>query len=117
MKFDTVAYLRKATSRAKSDVANKLISMLLHEMSRRVVASLGASANDASYAKQVAATFGDACAYCGRVLEADRAAVEHLEGMNRFRVGLHIPGNVVVACKRCNSSKRLDDQRPALVLV
>jgi len=30
--------------------------------------------------------------------------------MNRFRLGLHIPGNVIVACKRCNVEKRRDDQ-------
>lgn len=61
-------------------------------------------------------TFGDDCAYCGRPLEADRAAVEHLDGMNRFRVGLHIPGNVVVACNRCNREKRRDDSLSDLVL-
>lgn len=114
MQFDTAAYLRKATSRAKSDVANKLISMLLHEFSRRVVATVGQSANDPSYARDVASIFGDKCAYCQRVLEPDRAAVEHLEGMNRFRIGLHVPGNVVVSCKKCNSAKRQDDQRVLL---
>jgi hypothetical protein len=116
MQFDTAAYLRKATSRAKSDVANKLISMLLHEISRRVVAVLGSSVTDADYAKCVVATFGSCCAYCQRSLEADRASVEHLDGMNRFRVGLHIPGNVVVACKRCNNAKRQDDQLDVLRL-
>jgi hypothetical protein len=50
------------------------------------------------------------------VLEEDRAAVEHLQGMNRFRLGLHIPGNVIVACKRCNGEKRRDDQMPKLKL-
>jgi hypothetical protein len=33
---DPISNLRTATRRAKSDVANKLISMCLHEMSRRV---------------------------------------------------------------------------------
>ncbi len=116
MQFDSAAYLRRATSRAKSDVANKLISMLLHEISRRVVAILGSSVTDASYANHVVGTFGDKCSYCQRALEADRASVEHLDGMNRFRIGLHIPGNVVLACKRCNSSKRQDDQLKTLSL-
>ncbi len=110
MQFETAAYLRRATSRAKSDVANKLISMLLHEISRRIVTITGFGVNDADYARNVVATFGDGCGYCQRPLESDRAAVEHLDGMNRFRVGLHIPGNVIVACKRCNSAKRQDDQ-------
>ena len=116
MSFDTAAYLRKATSRAKSDVANKLISMRLHDISRRAVAAVGLSVTDAKYAKAVAAVFGDACAYCSRRLETDRASVEHLDGMNRFRAGLHVPGNVVVACINCNREKRRDDQLVTLVL-
>ena len=35
MEFDSAQALRRATGRAKSDVANKLVSMLLHEISRR----------------------------------------------------------------------------------
>jgi hypothetical protein len=34
--------------------------------------------------------------------------------MNRFRVGLHVPGNVAMACKKCNNEKRRDDQQPVL---
>jgi hypothetical protein len=36
--------------------------------------------------------------------------------MNRFRLGLHIPGNVILACKRCNMEKRRDDQLHQLTL-
>jgi hypothetical protein len=110
MSFATSEYLRKATSRAKSDVANKLVSMFLHDVSRRITATLGVNVTDPVYANAVAAEFGSNCCYCGLPLENDRASVEHLEGMNRFRVGLHIPGNVVVACRRCNGEKRRDDQ-------
>lgn len=116
MQFDTASYLRKATSRAKSDVANKLISMLLHEISRRVVDVVGMGVTDAAYAREVVATFGDRCGYCRRVLETGHTSVEHMEGMNRFRIGLHVPGNVIVACKHCNGSKRRDDQLPTLIL-
>lgn len=116
MSFDTSAYLKKATSRAKSDVANKLVSMCLHELSRRVVAELRSSVTDSAYTDAVANAFGGNCSYCDRVLELDRVAVEHPEGMNRFRVGLHIPGNVVLACKRCNNEKRRDDSLPKLLL-
>jgi len=112
MTFSTSAYLRKATSRAKSDVANKLVSMYLHDLSRKIAASLKMNVTDPTHADAVAAEFGNQCCYCGQLLEEDRAAVEHLDGMNRFQVGLHIPGNVVVACKRCNGGKRRDDQVP-----
>ncbi len=57
------------------------------------------------YAEAVEAAFGSDCCYCQQPLEKDRASVEHLEGMNRFRLGLHIPGNVILACKRCNGEK------------
>jgi hypothetical protein len=114
--FDTAAYLRRATGRAKSDVANKLVSMFLHGVSRKLTASLGLAVTDAAYTTVVAELFGTSCAYCGRSLEHDRVAVEHLDGMNRFRVGLHIPGNVVLACRRCNSEKRRHDSLKELVL-
>jgi len=116
MSFDTSAYLRRATGRAKSDVANKLVSMLLHDASKKGCATLKMSVGDSQYTEAVARVFGSNCCYCGRLLETDRAAVEHLDGMNRFRIGLHIPGNVIVACTRCNREKRRDDQREALVL-
>lgn len=116
MSFQTATYLRKATSRAKSDVANKMVSMFLHDLSRKVNTSLGANVTDVAYAAAVAAAFGNSCCYCNRTLEHDRAAVEHLDGMNRFRVGLHIQGNVIVACKRCNGEKRRDDQLRELSL-
>lgn len=116
MSFQTATYLRKATSRAKSDVANKMVSMFLHDLRRKVNALLGANVTDIAYAAAVTAAFGNSCCYCNRSLEHDRAAVEHLEGMNRFRVGLHIQGNVIVACKRCNGEKRRDDQQRELTL-
>lgn len=116
MSFDTSAYLRRATGRAKSDVANKLVSMFLHDVSRKLCNKLELNVNDPRYAEAVTLAFGTACCYCGKILENDRAAVEHLDGMNRFRVGLHIPGNVIVACTRCNREKRRDDSTPTLTL-
>lgn len=116
MSFDTSAYLRRATGRAKSDVANKLVSMFLHDVSRRLCSKLEMGVNDERYGRAVSEAFGGVCCYCGTPLENDRAAVEHLEGMNRFRVGLHIPGNVIVACTRCNREKRRDDSLPRLSL-
>lgn len=90
--------------------------MFLHDVSRKLCSTLGLRVNDVRYAEAVAAIFKANCCYCGRALEADRASVEHLDGMNRFRIGLHIPGNVILACTRCNREKRRDDSRPALTL-
>jgi hypothetical protein len=116
MSFDSSKYLQRATTRAKSDVANKLISMLLHAVSRSVCRSIGLSVADCDYADIVHNIFGDACGYCERSFERDRVAIEHPDAMNRFRVGLHIPGNVIVACKSCVGEKRRDDSMKTLVL-
>jgi hypothetical protein len=72
---------------------------------------LGGSVNDDDYGAAVSGAFGSQCAYCGKTLERDRAVIEHLEGMNRFRLGLHLPGNVALSCVRCNREKRRDDQQ------
>ena len=116
MSFQTAPYLRGATARAKSDVANKLVSMFLHEVSRKICLSLDLNVSDPRYIEAVVAKFGVNCCYCWKPLENDRVAIEHLEGMNRFRAGLHIPGNILLSCKKCNNEKRRDDQRPVLLL-
>lgn len=116
MSFDPSNALLKATSRAKSDVANKLVSMFLHALSREVSARFGKRVSDPVYRDHVIETFGSKCLYCRCELEVDRSAVEHLDGMNRTRAGLHVPGNVALACKRCNNEKRRDDQLQHLLL-
>jgi hypothetical protein len=106
--------MRSATRRAKSDVANKLISMFLHELSRRISGSWQIRVDSEEYGQLVRQSFGDRCPYCLRVLA--ESVIEHLDGMNRFRAGLHVPGNVLVACRECNSEKRRDDSLRALSL-
>ena len=114
--FDVSAALQRSTGRAKSDVANKLVSMFLHEISRAACRAGGLSVTDLAYREKVVEAFGNGYLYCLQPLEKDRAAVEHLNRMNRFRIGLHIPGNVAMACRRCNTEKRRDDQNPNLTL-
>lgn len=116
MPFDSARALKRSTGRAKSDVANKLVSMFLHEVSRKVCLAGGLAVADGKYGQAIQLTFGNGCLYCGKALEDDKAVVEHLDGMNRIRAGLHIPGNVAVSCKMCNTEKRRDDQNPALSL-
>jgi len=116
MNFDSALALKGATGRAKSDVANKLVSMFLHEISRKACLAGAGTVSSPAYSKAVVGVFGHRCLYCCQDLEHDRATVEHLDGMNRFRGGLHIPGNVAVACKCCNNEKRRDDQKAVLTL-
>jgi hypothetical protein len=113
---DASYQLRTATRRAKSDVANKLVSMFLHELSRRIGQDWPIRVDGAEYEQLVRAKFGNRCPYCSADLGVAPPVIEHLDGLNRYRVGLHLPGNVLVACKRCNSEKRRDDSRQALSL-
>jgi len=113
---DATSQLRSATRRAKSDVANKLVSMFLHELSRKISQNWRFRIEGDEYGDRVRQTFNNCCPYCNRGLTASVAVIEHLDGMNRYRAGLHLPGNVLVACRKCNNEKRRDDQMKALVL-
>jgi hypothetical protein len=113
---DPTSQLRSATRRAKSDVANKLISMFLHELSRKISQSWEVRVDSEEYSSAVRQCFNNRCPYCGRDLSDTQCVIEHLDGMNRYRVGLHIPGNVLVACRTCNSEKRRDDSLKVLSL-
>ena len=113
---DPTSQLRTATRRAKSDVANKLISMFLHELSRDVSKASSIKVESEAYAECVRRAFSNRCPYCNVDLLTVVPVVEHLDGMNRHRVGLHVAGNVLVSCKRCNNEKRRDDSLSELVL-
>ncbi|HEY2392497.1 MAG TPA: HNH endonuclease signature motif containing protein [Candidatus Angelobacter sp.] len=113
---DPVSKLRSATRRAKSDVANKLIGMFLHELSRKISQNWPVKVDGEEYEKLVRERFDHHCPYCSCDLTNTEFGVEHLDGMNRYRAGLHVPGNVLVACRRCNSEKRRDDSLRILTL-
>lgn len=113
---DPVLKLRSATRRAKSDVANKLISMFLHELSRKIGQNWRIKVESEEYEGLVRERFDSECPYCSCNLRNTESVIEHLDGMNRYRVGLHVPGNVLVACRRCNSEKRRDDSLRILSL-
>jgi hypothetical protein len=113
---DPVFKLRSATRRAKSDVANKLISMFLHELSRKISQDWPVKVDGEEYEKLVRERFSSQCPYCSCDLTNTESVIEHLDGMNRYRIGLHVPGNVLVACRRCNSEKRRDDSLKILSL-
>lgn len=113
---DPSSLLRSATRRAKSDVANKLISMFLHELSRKVSEHWPIRVDGQEYEDLVRRWFNNQCPYCSCNLAETVSVIEHLDGMNRYRAGLHAPGNVLVACKKCNCEKRRDDSSKTLSL-
>lgn len=113
---DPASQLRSATRRAKSDVANKLVSMFLHELSRSIGQGWPIKVDDEQYGKLVRERFNNQCPYCCCNLANTACVIEHLDGMNRCRAGLHVAGNVLVACRRCNNEKRRDDSLPILSL-
>jgi hypothetical protein len=90
--------------------------MFLHELSRTSSKAWSIRVESEAYAEIVRVAFGNYCPYCNVDLATAVPVVEHLDGMNRYRVGLHVAGNVLVSCRRCNNEKRRDDSRPALIL-
>jgi hypothetical protein len=90
--------------------------MFLHELSRKVSQNWPLKVDGEKYEEIVRQWFQNRCPYCLRNLTANDGVIEHLDGMNRYRAGLHVPGNVLVACKKCNSEKRRDDSLMALSL-
>lgn len=113
---DPTSQLRSSTRRAKSDVANKLISMFLHELSRKISQSWPVRVDGEEYESLARARFNNHCPYCSSDLTTAPSVIEHLDGMNRYRAGLHVAGNVLVACRKCNNEKRRDDSLKVLSL-
>ena len=113
---DPTSQLRSATRRAKSDVANKIVSMFLHELSKKIAEQWRFRVDGEEYGRLVREWFNNKCPYCSLPLADSQPVIEHLDGMNRYRAGLHVAGNVLVACKRCNGEKRRDDSAKTLSL-
>jgi len=113
---DPTSHLRSSTRRAKSDVANKLISMFLHELSRKISQSWPVRVDGEEYETLARERFNNRCPYCSCDLASVQCVIEHLDGMNRYRAGLHVAGNVLAACRRCNNEKRRDDSSRVLSL-
>ena len=90
--------------------------MFLHELSRKVSRGWPIKVEGETYAALVRDTFKNICPYCRCDLTMTQSVVEHLDGMNRLRVGLHVPGNVLIVCRRCNGEKRRDDALRVLSL-
>jgi hypothetical protein len=90
--------------------------MCLHELSRRISQKWPIKVEGEEYEELVRKLFENRCPYCSCDLAGTACVIEHLDGMNRYRAGLHVPGNVLVACKKCNDEKRRDDSRITLLL-
>jgi hypothetical protein len=90
--------------------------MFLHELSRKVGQDWPIKIGGEEYEQLVRDRFSNRCPYCLLNLADTTPVIEHLDGMNRYRAGLHVPGNVLVACRKCNSEKRRDDSLKVLPL-
>jgi hypothetical protein len=88
--------------------------MCLHEFSRSISLDWPIKVDGQEYERLVRECFDNRCPYCHQSLVETTAVIEHLDGMNRYRAGLHVPGNVLVACGKCNSEKRRDDAKKTL---
>ena len=83
--------------------------MFLHELSRKISQNWHLRVDSEGYENQVREWFANQCPYCLCSLTDTQSVIEHLDGMNRYRAGLHVAGNVLVACRRCTGEKRRDD--------
>ncbi len=90
--------------------------MFLHELSRKISQNWPIKVECEEYVELVRSRFHSLCPYCSRELTTTASVIEHLDGMNRYRMGLHVPGNVLIACRKCNSEKRRDDALRVLSL-
>ena len=90
--------------------------MFLHLLSQKLCDAWKLKISDKAYLDNVRQVFSDCCPYCSTPLNRSNVIVEHPDGMNRLRAGLHVPGNVLLACRRCNGEKRRDDSLATLNL-
>jgi hypothetical protein len=90
--------------------------MFLHELSRKIGEDWPIRVESEKYEELVRKWFSNRCPYCSRDLADAVPVIEHLDGMNRYRAGLHTPGNVLIACRTCNLEKRRDDSLRVLSL-
>ncbi len=112
---DPTAQLRSATRRAKSDVANKLVSMFLHELSRRVSENWPIKVDGEEYEEIVRRWFNNLCPYCSRNL-ADTVSVirrdDSLKVLSLARSGWesflsHEGTNCAASCLTCQYWKSI----------
>jgi 5-methylcytosine-specific restriction endonuclease McrA len=78
---------------------------------RHLLSSVGDEQFNADQWKEVLSDFGHQCAYCGA--EGD-LAMEHIIPINRTALGEHRLGNLVPACRSCNTTKADQDYRAFL---
>lgn len=95
---DTLKRPRKDAARYKSIAIGNAQNALV----RNLLGRLGDHSFTQADWERVRDNFGNRCAYCG---EADKLEMEHAIPINMEKLGEHHLGNLVPACKRCNSDK------------
>ena len=93
------------TRYSAQDAANTAVRAFLTEIAKGY--SKGQIYNRASRSgkaiwDRIFTAFSGECAYCGVKNEREKLTVEHLIMFNWKECGLHLPGNTVPACRRCN---------------
>jgi HNH endonuclease len=78
---------------------------------RFILSRIGEESFDERDWQETKAYFGNGCAYCGGG-EADQ--MDHGVPINRAKLGEHRLGNIIPACKKCNTSKHQKDYREHL---
>jgi hypothetical protein len=95
--------------RSYSDVPNRTVRLFLQEAGLQYDENRGFPRfTFRTLPPELLTWFRNECAYCGG---PPPFVEEHIVPMNRILVGLHSWGNIVPACKDCNSAKTPMDNR------
>ena len=96
--------LRAARGRYKGNAIGNAQNLLV----RNLLSRLGDEQFSASHWEAVIAEFGNRCAYCGA---AEDLVMDHVVPINKQALGEHRLGNLVPACRSCNTKKAERDFR------
>lgn len=100
-----------ARERANSRYRNPPIGNAQNGFVRSILGNLGYESFSESDWRKVKESFGQKCVYCG---EEKTLVMDHAVPINRTHLGEHRLGNLVPACKECNSEKAGNDHREFL---
>lgn len=110
-----LAVVEQAGSVAKSPGGARYrgtpIGVAQNALVRYLLSNLGQESFTETDWKAVKASFGAACAYCGKPGEVER---DHAIPLSRLQLGEHRLGNLVPACSTCNRKKSHLRFRPFL---
>jgi hypothetical protein len=101
----------KISSRRNSRYKGNPIGYSQNSLIRNILSNLGNESFSEDDWEKTKEYFNNKCAYCGN---SGELIIEHAIPINREKLGEHRIGNIIPACKKCNSNKHDKDYREYL---